>query len=98
MPTTPSALDGIRVIGPLFPVFTDHQAKLVLLDGQGLGHTPDSSTSVTTHITRRFSEVDAILLVDNAEQPVQAARSTVELVGWRVATFTRMVESQPAAF
>ncbi|MBB0037748.1 hypothetical protein D7S83_26405 [Ralstonia pickettii] len=70
-------VDGIRVIGPLFPTFTDHQAKLVLLDGQGLGHTPDSSTSVTTHITRRFSEVDVILLVDNAEQPVQAAAQSV---------------------
>lgn len=70
-------VDGIRVMGPLFPTFTDHQAKVVLLDGQGLGHTPDSSTSVTTHITRRFSEVDAILLVDNAEQPVQAAAQSV---------------------
>ncbi|MCM2481713.1 hypothetical protein [Burkholderia glumae] len=70
-------VDGIRVKGPLFPSFTDHRAKLVLLDGQGLGHTPDSSTSVTTHITRRFSEVDAILLVDNAEQPVQAAAQSV---------------------
>jgi hypothetical protein len=70
-------VDGIRVIGPLFPTFTDHQAKLVLLDGQGLGHTPDSSTSVTTHITRRFADVDAILLVDNAEQPAQAAAQSV---------------------
>lgn len=70
-------VDGIRVMGPLFPTFTDHHAKVVLLDGQGLGHTPDSSTSVTTHITRRFSEVDAILLVDNAEQPVQAAAQSV---------------------
>jgi len=70
-------VDGIRVMGPLFPTFTNHQPKVVLLDGQGLGHTPDSSTSVTTHITRRFSEVDAILLVDNAEQPVQAAAQSV---------------------
>ena len=70
-------VDGIRVMGPLFPVFTEHQAKLVLFDGQGLGHTPDSSTSVTTHITRRFSDVDAILLVDNAEQPIQAAAQSV---------------------
>ncbi len=70
-------VDGIRVMGPLFPTFTNHQAKVVLLDGQGLGHTPDSSTSVTTHITRRFSEVDAILLVDNAEQPIQAAAQSV---------------------
>lgn len=70
-------VDGIRVMGPLFPTFTDHQPKVVMLDGQGLGHTPDSSTSVTTHITRRFAEVDAILLVDNAEQPVQAAAQSV---------------------
>lgn len=70
-------VDGIRVTGPLYPFFTDHQAKLVLLDGQGLGHTPDSSTSLTTHITRRFSDVDVILLVDNAEQPVQAAAQSV---------------------
>jgi hypothetical protein len=48
-----------------------------LLDGQGLGHTPDSSTSVTTHITRHFAEIDAILLVDNAEQPAQAAAQSV---------------------
>ena len=70
-------VDGIRIMGPLFPTFTDHQAKVVLIDGQGLGHTPDSSTSVTTHITQRFSEVDVILLVDNAEQPVQAAAQSV---------------------
>ena len=70
-------VDGIRVMGPLFPTFSDHQAKVVLLDGQGLGHTPDSSTSVTTRITRRFAEVDVILLVDNAEQPIQAAAQSV---------------------
>jgi hypothetical protein len=70
-------VDGIRVQGPLFPTFTDRRAKLVLLDGQGLGHTPDSSSSITTHITRRFADVDAILLVDNAEQPIQAAAQSV---------------------
>lgn len=70
-------VDGIRVKGPLFPSYTNRKSKLVLIDGQGLGHTPDSSSSVTTHITRRFSEVNAILLVDNAEQPIQAAPQSV---------------------
>ncbi|UPT92444.1 hypothetical protein HAP41_0000049255 (plasmid) [Bradyrhizobium barranii subsp. apii] len=70
-------VDGIRILGPLFPTFTSTQPKLVLLDGQGLGHTPDSSASVTTHITRRFAEVDVILLVDNAQQPMQAASLSV---------------------
>lgn len=70
-------VDGIRVQGPLFPTFAGRQAKVVLLDGQGLGHTPDSSSSVTTHITKRFADVDTILLVDNAEQPIQAAAQSV---------------------
>jgi hypothetical protein len=70
-------VDGIRIKGPLYPTFTDRRVRMVLLDGQGLGHTPDSSTSVTTHITRRFGEVDAILLVDNAAQPIQAAAQSV---------------------
>ena len=70
-------VDGIRVKGPLFPSFTETAPQLVLIDGQGLGHTPDSSSSVTTHITRRFDRVDVILLVDNAQQPMQAAPLSV---------------------
>ncbi|MBF3494913.1 hypothetical protein ISF74_07890 [Burkholderia pseudomallei] len=70
-------VDGIRVRGPLYPTFTDRRMKVVYLDGQGLGHTPESSSSVTTHVTERFSDVDAILLVDNAEQPIQAAAQAV---------------------
>jgi energy-coupling factor transporter ATP-binding protein EcfA2 len=66
-------VDGVRVSGPFAPTFTDEMPRLVLIDGQGLGHTPDSSASVTTQITRRFSEADVIVLVDNAEQPVQAS-------------------------
>ncbi len=66
-------VQGIRVIGPLFPEVSDLRPRLALIDGQGLGHTPDSSSSITTHITRRFGQVDVILLVDNAQQPMQAA-------------------------
>lgn len=68
---------GIRVKGPLFPAFTNTRPRLVLIDGQGLGHTPDSTSSVTTHITKRFDHVDVILLVDNAQQPMQAAPLSV---------------------
>ena len=70
-------VDGIRVRGPLYPVFTDRRTKVVYLDGQGLGHTPDYSSSVTTHVTQRFADVDVIMLVDNAEQPIQAAAQAV---------------------
>ena len=68
---------GIRVKGPLYPEFVDKAPRFALIDGQGLGHTPDSSSSVTTHVTRRFDQVDVILLVDNAQQPMQAAPLSV---------------------
>lgn len=68
---------GIRVRGPLVPESGGESSRLVLIDGQGLGHTPDSSSSVTTHVTRQFDKVDVVLLVDNAQQPMQAAPLSV---------------------
>ena len=68
---------GIRVKGPLFSAFKEAIPSLVLIDGQGLGHTPDSTSSVTTHITKRFGCMDVILLVDNAKQPMQASPLSV---------------------
>jgi hypothetical protein len=70
-------VDGMRVRGPLFSEFIDDQPRLAFIDGQGLGHTPDSSASVSTRVTRRFGQVDVILLVDNAQQPMQAAPLSV---------------------
>ena len=68
-------VDGTRVKGSFYS--SDDQlptaSKLVILDGQGLGHTAKSANSVSTRVTRRFDDVDMILLVDNAEQPMQAA-------------------------
>lgn len=68
-------VDGIRVQGPLYPEIEGlaEGLKLVLLDGQGLGHTASSVSSVSTRVTNKFARVDMILLVDNAEQPMQAA-------------------------
>lgn len=70
-------VQAIRVRGPFFPEIEGVRPRLVLIDGQGLGHTPDSAASVTTSITRRFASVDVILLVDNAKQPMQAASLAV---------------------
>jgi len=70
-------VQGIRVKGDFDPVFTENKYQLVLMDGQGLGHTPDLSSCVTTHITNRFDSVDVILLVDNAQQPIQATSLSV---------------------
>jgi hypothetical protein len=66
-------VNGIRVAGPFQPIWSSTQPKLVLFDGEGLGHTPDSSASIPTSLTRRFENVDVILLIDNAAQPMQAA-------------------------
>ena len=67
-------VNGMRVAGPFLPSWTDgHQPRLVLLDGEGLGHTPKSSAAVSTSVSERIEEADAILLVDSAIQPMQAA-------------------------
>ncbi len=68
-------VDGIRVRGPLYPSVIDLRKgdKLILLDGQGLGHTATTASSISTRVTQRFGGVDMILLVDNAQQPMQAA-------------------------
>ncbi|MGH8017702.1 MAG: hypothetical protein ACREIA_05330 [Opitutaceae bacterium] len=79
---TPVA-DGIRTRGPFFPSVEDIRKiapKLVLLDGEGIGHTAKAASSISTKVTRRFSEADLILIVDNAEQPMQRlCRSWIEL-------------------
>ena len=67
-------VNGVRVAGPFCPAWaTGRQPRLVLLDGEGLGHTPKTSTAISTTVSQRIEEVDAILLVDSATQPMQAA-------------------------
>ena len=66
-------VNGIRVMGPFSPAWSPDAKRLVLVDGEGLGHTPTSAASLSTHVARQLDEVDAILLVDNAKQPMQAA-------------------------
>jgi len=68
-------VDGVRVKGPFgFRGDEDESLpKLVLLDGEGIGHSAKAASSISTRITRRFAESDLILIVDNAEQPMQAA-------------------------
>lgn len=69
-------VDGIRVKGPFQPTspeLIDEDRKLVLLDGEGLGHSAKEANSISTKVTEKFSEADMILLVDNAQSPMQAA-------------------------
>ena len=69
-------VDGVRVRGPFQPTaieLRDNDRQLVLLDGEGLGHSAKEATSVSTKVTEKFPEVDMILLVDTSQSPLQAA-------------------------
>ena len=69
-------VDGIRVSGSFQPAaaeLVDDDRRLVLLDGEGLGHSAREATSISTKVTERFQDVDMILLIDNAQSPLQAA-------------------------
>ena len=66
-------VNGIRVAGPFSPMWNGGEMpKLVLLDGEGLGHTPPkSSSAVSTSVSRRVEAAGAIVLVDSATQPMR---------------------------
>lgn len=67
-------VQGIRVAGPFHPAWAEGGIpQLVLLDGEGLGHTSESAMALPTAVMRRHDLADAIMLVDNAAQPMQAA-------------------------
>ena len=69
-------VDGVRVRGPFQPnaiELRDNDRQLVLLDGEGLGHSAKEATSVSTKVTEKFPDVDMILLVDTSQSPLQAA-------------------------
>src|SRR5207245_5701701 len=75
-------VQGMRVRGPFAPDWAENgECKLVLMDGEGLGHTPDSTASISTNITQRLRDLDAVILVDNAEQPMQVGRASCREVG-----------------
>ncbi|MDO9012456.1 MAG: hypothetical protein Q7U78_11715 [Gallionella sp.] len=67
-------VNGVRVSGPFIPEWNKgKQPKLVLLDGEGLMHTPKSVVTISTSMIRRIESADAIILVDNATSPMLAA-------------------------
>ena len=67
-------VNGMRVFGPFTPKWADDAPRLILIDGEGLGHTPTSTASVSNTVAKRVEQVDAVVLVDNAvAQPMQAA-------------------------
>lgn len=65
-------VSGMRVRGPFIPAWSDRPLRLVIVDSEGLGHTPSSIASLSSPLVRKVAECDAVLVVDNAEQPMLA--------------------------
>jgi hypothetical protein len=64
-------VSALRIKGPFRPAFLPPDAplpKLVLIDGEGLGHIAESATTVPAPVLARYSEVDLVVLVDSAPQ------------------------------
>lgn len=70
-------VDGIRVKGPFTPAWATEVSRLVILDSEGLGHTPDSASAVPLRITSRYDLADAIILTDRSDSSMQAASVAV---------------------
>ncbi len=66
-------VNGLRVRGPFHPTWVREIPYIMLIDREGLGHTPDSVSSLPSSTTRMLDEIDTIIIVDNAQQPMQAA-------------------------
>ncbi|HRZ38236.1 MAG TPA: glycosyltransferase N-terminal domain-containing protein [Candidatus Paceibacterota bacterium] len=83
-------VNGVRVSGEFLPAWNGgQQPKLVLLDGEGLGHTPKSVAAISTSLTRRIESTDAIVLVEAEIWPnflwkARARRTPVFLVNARL--------------
>ena len=52
-------VNGIRVRGPFYPTWAREIPYIMLIDREGLGHTPDSVSSLPSSTTRMFDDVDA---------------------------------------
>jgi hypothetical protein len=69
-------VDGIRVRGPFRPDAWAEASgipRVVLLDGEGLGHVNGTSASVPISTRKRFNIANAIVLVDRADTRMSAA-------------------------
>lgn len=65
-------VNGIRIKANFKPgwMSDEKDVRLVIIDGEGVGHDSNIITSLPINITRRFEEVDIIAVVDNAAQPM----------------------------
>lgn len=70
-------VSGMRVEGPFKPDYLENIPKLVIFDGEGLGHISDTNTSLPYKTIKKFEISDAIVLVDNSQNPMLATSYAV---------------------
>ena len=73
-------VNGIRVQGAFFPEFVDEKYSFVLIDTEGLGHKAGTQDSIPEQLTKRFIEVDSILLVDDAAKAMMSSEKALEAI------------------
>jgi len=66
-------VDGLRVRGPFHPTWAPEIPYLMAVDTVGLGHTPESASSLPAEIVRQLPRSDRVVLVDDASHPMQSA-------------------------
>ena len=69
----------VRLSGPFVPTGYSREniPEWTFIDGEGLGHVSTSSGSVPSKLIELYQDVDVILVVDNATQPLQAGTQSL---------------------
>ncbi|OAI09219.1 hypothetical protein A1353_24680 [Methylomonas methanica] len=60
-------VNGLRVIGPFKPTWSEESARLVLVDTEGLGHKANATADLPEQVLTLLHEADVVLLVDSAK-------------------------------
>lgn len=63
-------VSGIRISGPFHPIWSQYIPKIVIMDGEGVGHKSDRIQAISTSITEKYAIADHILLIDSATEPM----------------------------
>jgi hypothetical protein len=59
-------VNSMRVVGPFKPNWTDENARLVIVDTEGLGHKADATADLPEQVLPLLHEADVVLLVESA--------------------------------
>lgn len=63
-------VSGMRISGPFHPRWCKSIPKIVIIDGEGIGHKIERKSPIPTSITDKYALATYIILVDSATQPM----------------------------